>query len=73
MQGHDGVAFCAHAARMHDGERSHHQLKLLRRYLQPLNNDFDQVEIDGKADARCTTAFDLGGTPRSRQGRQPYP
>jgi hypothetical protein len=47
MQGDDGVAFCEHAACMHDSERHHHQLKLLRRYLQPLNNDFDQVEMMG--------------------------
>jgi hypothetical protein len=41
------LSTCEHGARVHDSERSHHQLKLSPRHRQPLNNDFDQVELDG--------------------------
>jgi hypothetical protein len=41
------LSTCEHGARVHDSERSHHQLKLSPRHRQQLNNDFDQVELDG--------------------------
>jgi hypothetical protein len=41
------LSTCEHGARVHDSERSRHQLKLSPRYRQPLSNDFDQVELDG--------------------------